>query len=347
MSISFEQLTLFPLKLDKSFESELTSKKSSATAISTRLLDSFGVVSIPFLGCDFDTIYPELKKQIPSEKITFDYDDINTLVACETVCSAICHQMNWDFLRQAVHKKTLKDPDWLEPKSLVDISESEIENLLASYNKPERIRANERMVILRQVGNLAKRHGSFANIFFESNRQLLPEVQIRQNLLECPVFSQDPEEKKLQLLLQKLSNYPQLSGLTVFCKPAVDYHLIRCFLRRGLLFPKAKLSKEFLMSTGIQRRESTVGALRKLCGDLVQEISNYTGLSVNSVNQIEWHVGRSICKEGEPDCYLKGPDSGWACRKYSKCPFCKTCCALNFNHDLLHIEEPTYLGTSY
>lgn len=345
-SISFEQLTFFPNEIDENFESEV-SKKAGTAAVSVRLLDAFDVASIPFLGCDFDQVYPELEKNIPSETIVFDYSDINTTIACEAVCSAICHQMNWDYLRQAVYVKTLEHSDWLEPESLAVISENEISSLLSGYKKPERIRANERTAILRQIGGLAKKHGSFAKMFLEDSGKVLSEIQIRQNLLECSAFSQDPEEKKLQLLLQKLSIYPQLSELAAFCKPAVDYHLIRCFLRRGLISPKTKLSIDYVLSTEIQRRESTVGALRQLCGHLIQEISNYTGLSINSVNQIEWHIGRSICKEGEPDCYLKELDSAWTRGKYNKCPFCETCCALNFNHDLLCIEEPTYLGTSY
>lgn len=346
MSISFEQLTLFPDKTEENIESDVY-KKASAAAVSVRLLDAFDVASIPFLGCDFDRVYPELKKNIPGEAIIFDCSDINTIIACESVCSAICHQMNWDYLRQAIYKKTLEHSDWLEPESLAAITENEIGSLLANYNKPERIRAKERAAILRQIGSLAKKHGSFVKIFLGEGGKALSELQIRQNLLECSVFSQDPEEKKLQLLLQKLSIYPQLSELAAFCKPAVDYHLIRCFLRRGLISPKTKLSIDYVLSTEIQRRESTVGALRQLCRLLIQEISDYTGLSINSVNQIEWYIGRSICKEGEPDCYLKGLDSVWAHGKYDKCPFCETCCALNFNHELLHIEEPTYLGTSY
>lgn len=345
--MSFEQLTLFANdKSETDFENEISNKKINVS-ISTRLLDAFDVSNIPFLGCDFDMIYPELEKNIPGEAIIFDYDDINTIIACEMVCSAICHQINWDFLRQAVYKKTLKQSDWLKPESLMKISENEISILLVNYSKPERIRANERMAILRQIGILAKKHGNFKKIFLDNNENVLPEIQIRQNLLECPVFSQDPEEKKLQLLLQKLSIYSYFAEMTSFCKPAVDYHLIRCFLRRGLIAPKTKLSMDYVFSTDITRRESTVGALRQLCGFLIKKISNYTGLSINSVNQIEWNIGRSICKEGEPDCYLEGIDSAWARKIYSKCPFCKTCCALNFNHDLLYVEEPTYLGTSY
>ena len=35
---------------------------------------------------------------------------------------------------------------------------------------------------------------------------ILSEEKVRENLLQCSVFSNDPAEKKMQLLLQKLSN---------------------------------------------------------------------------------------------------------------------------------------------
>ena len=316
-------------------------------SVSARLLESFAVSEIPFLGCDFDKLYPVLNEIIPNERVEFYYADINTVIACETICAAICHQMNWDFLRQVVLEKTEEQINWITPEALSAVSEDIICGLLAGYNKPERIRAGERASILRSVGDLAKKHGSFKNLFLDNSLSLLPEAQIRGNLLECCAFAQDPEEKKLQLLLQKLSNYTQLAGLASYCKPAVDYHLIRCFLRRGLIYPTTKLGKEFVFSPEIQRQESTMGALRQLCATLVKDISNYTGLSINSINQIEWQIGRSICKEGAPDCDLKGEDANWVLSNYDKCPFYNTCCAINYNQRLLSIEEPTYTGSSY
>lgn len=311
------------------------------------MLEAFSVSAIPFLGCDYDTVYQDLERTIPGEKVVFDYPDIGMVIASEMICSAICHKINWDYLRYAVYKRTQEQTEWLEPESLINTTAYDVSNMLRTYNKPERIRAEERALILRRVGLLARRYGGYKNIFLSSSGKVLSEKVIRNRLLECPAFSHDPEEKKLQLLFQKLSNYPQLAELASFCRPTVDYHLIRCFLRRGLISPKTKLSTEFVLSPETQRRESTVGALRQLCATLVMEISNYTGLSIKSVNQIEWVVGRSICKEGDPDCYIRGKESEWAHSKYSKCPFFRTCCAVNFNPELLHITEPNYQGSSY
>ena len=350
MNITWEQLSLFPDELPINQHSQDRKRlyfASAPSAVSERLLESFHVSDIHFFGCDFDDIYPKLNKIIPGDTVLFAYTDINTFIASEMVCAAICHQINWDYLRKAVFKKTLQQPKWLEAEALSVISESEVTAMLADYNKPERIRANQRTRLLQSIGMLASRHKGFMRLFLSESGVLLSEEQIRNNLLECIAFSEDPGEKKLQLLFQKLSNHPRLADMARFSKPAVDYHLVRCFLRRGLISPKTKLGVEFIDSVEIQRHESTVGALRQLCGHLIQDISSYTGLSISAINQIEWHVGRSICTEKKPDCFLEYPDADWIRGEYSMCPFNTTCCALNYNQKLLHIMEPNYIGTSY
>ncbi len=347
--MSFDQLSLFD---DVSMVTPTSSTSNEETSletdpISSRLLKSFGVASIPFINCDYDRVYPEIASIVPGEKVIFEKTELNTVIACETVCAAICHQMNWDFLRTAVWKKTQEQPQWISAEALINITSEEVRLMLKSYNKPDRIRANERATILREVGFLAQEHGGFYSIFFDSNNILLSESRILENMWECPAFSKDPEKKKFQLLLQKLSNYEPLKQLAHYCKPAIDYHLIRCFLRRGLIYWKNELGKQFFEDVQIQRKESTVGALRQKCSVVLYEICNYTDLSVNTVNQIEWNIGRSVCKEGHPDCLLEQPDSRWLRRKFKRCPFYMTCCAINFNSELLRLNEPTYIGSSY
>lgn len=349
--MDIKQISLFSDEMEVNDDAKTKIKLSKEIPnTSKRMLEAFNVSEIPFFECNFENLYPKLASIVPEEAIHFDVWGLEIAIACETVCAAICHQMNWDYLRHAVFEKTCSDIEWVSPDSLSNISSASVTNLFSKYNKPERIRANERTVILRQVGNLAKDHGGFSNLFFDVNGSMLPEEQIHRNFYKCEVFSQDPEEKKLQLLFQKLSNYTPFLQLAHFCKPAVDYHLIRCYLRRGLISPKNKLGKEFIFGSSggrTERKESTIGALRQLCSILVQRISSYTNLSINAVNQVEWHVGRSVCTEGMPDCNLENPDLTWLRAEYNKCPFYSSCCAAKYNHDLLYIEEPLYKGTSY
>jgi len=327
---------------------QLARKTNDVIVISKQISREFDIYEIPFFECDFDTIYPSIASILPKEAVSFSELSFENSIACEVVCAAICHQINWDFLRRTILAKTMRDECWMAGERLGNISEEDVDELFMNYKKPERIRAKERCEILHEVGKLICNVGNYQRLFLDKDENLLPIELIRNRLLDCTVFSKDPKEKKLQLLLQKLSNYDRLRKLSAYCKPAIDYHLIRCYLRRGLLRPKTTYAEEYLKDSTTERKETTVGALRHLCSKLLEDIAWYTELDIRTVNSIEWNIGRAVCTQDNPDCFLETDDTIWLKEKYVRCPFYKNCMARqNEENGLLHINEPEYKGTSY
>lgn len=325
-----------------------TDTKGVLGLVSEGLKESFETYDIPFLGCDFNAVYPAVLAVIPQEQITFEEFDSNTAVMCEIICAAICHQINWDFLREAVLNQTRKQPDWLTPQELINVAESEVQNILGHYKKKENIKAAERTEMLHSVGRWAITYCQIIDAFIDGNRTLLPMNRIKASLKNCEVFRTDPEEKKMNLLLQKLDLIPSLYGIGQYAKPAIDYHLLRLYLRRGLLYARTKYAYDYITSPEVSRKERTVAALRELCSKLLGQISLYTGLSITEVNLVEWHVARSVCDREKPDCELQGKESQWLKPRFKVCPFCHTCTAWNHSaNSLLTVKEPLYKGTSY
>lgn len=350
--MDYVQLSFFPTdnegkNNEKEDENSPKDLKEQHQLISERLKKEFDVVAIPFLKCNFDYIYPRLAEIIPREHIFFDSFGQNILVMSEIVCAAICHQMNWDYLRSALFSKLKEDSNWVLPNRLIYVEEKEVADLFCSYNKPERVRAKERMKILRGVGEWAKAFIHSSSIFLDSSGKLLPKEVVRRNLLICDTFAMDVEEKKMQLLLQKLSSYKEFKGLSAYCQPAIDYHLIRTYLRRGMLYAKTEYAKGYIMNQSAERKDSTVAAVRHLCAELMLDICVYTDLDVNTINQIEWHIGRSICLQENPDCNLENNESQWLRPFFSSCPFSDTCEAKCGNSKLMGLKEPSYKGSSY
>lgn len=340
-----EQLSIFSATDKK--ESKNNASHHKPSVVSEYTMSMFQVLEIPFLGCNFDSIYPSVAKLLPNDEISYKEFPFDTAITCEIICAAICHQMNWDYLRKAVYRKTRNTPDWLIPQNLQLISEDVVADLFSKYPKKERIRKEERTAILREVGIWLQNFLDVKSVFLSSNNELLDINTIRNNISACAVFTNDPEEKKLQLLFQKLSSFLLLQGLKKYYKPAIDYHLIRCYTRRGLIMAKTKQGLDYLLNEDSKRKESTVAAIRQLCSDLMLSICQYTSLDVLTVNQIEWNVGRSVCVQNKPDCYLKCNDSDWLKPTFSRCPFFDTCTARIHNKELLTINEPTYEGSSY
>lgn len=354
--MNIKQLSLFPdtnqdiTEVDNSAKicnSNEDEQRKYISLISERLFEEFSILQIPFLGCNFENIYPKVSSIMPADSIDFYQFGLETSIACELICAAICHQINWDFLRNAIYIKTKGSPQWVHFDNLIHITEMEVAQILQGYKKPERIRASERAELLREVGIIGKTLKSYKEIFLDEHLNIYPLETVRNNLLCCSTFSCDPSEKKLQLLLQKLSKIKELSGLASYSQPAVDYHIIRCYLRRGLLYPQTQYAKSFISAPSTQRKERTVGALRQLCGELMQQISRFTLIDINTINLVDWNIGRSVCIENDPDCFLTLEGSKWLKNSFNCCPFYETCVACHEKKDYLKIREPLYKGKSY
>lgn len=347
--MQYEQLKLFPFddgsKINKA-DGDLQKSKLNVN-VSEKIAGEFAIQTLPFLGCDFDVKYPIIKELVPKEAITFVEFGMEQAIMCEIISAAICHQINWDYLRKRIYEKTKSSPEWLHFKHLETINVDEVYNMLSTYDKEERIRAKERCEIINEIGNWAKRFIDIKKVFFKSEGTLWDYDVIHNNMLLCSVFSKDPQEKKLQLLIQKLSAIESMEALSLYYRPAIDYHLIRSYIRRGLVYSKTKHAREYIENNLAERTEKTVAAIRIHCADMMYEISIYTGLDINIINLIEWHVGRSICTQDKADCKLETEDSQWLKPVFKTCPFYNTCMARCCNQDYLNIQEPNYHGSSY
>lgn len=348
-SMQYEQLKLFPF--EENFQSDKTGeclqKNVHSTNISEKIAEEFTIQSLPFLGCDFDKIYPMVRDLLPKESITFEEFGMEQAIMCEIICAAICHQINWDYLRKQVYEKTKFTPEWLFFDNLESMTEDEVYKMLCTYDKAERIRAEERSDIIRKIGKWAKTFNEIKRVFFKSEGILWGYEVIHNNILMCPAFSEDPQEKKLQLLIQKLSTLENMGELSLYYRPAIDYHLIRNYLRRGLIYSKTKHAREYIENNLAERTERTVAAIRMHCASMMDEISIYTGLDISIINLIEWHIGRSVCTQNKADCKLETKDSQWLKPVFETCPFYNTCMARCYNQDYLMVQEPNYKGSSY
>lgn len=344
-----EQLKLFPSKeIEENVNRrETTSENSCNINISEKIADEFEIQRLPFFGCDFDVVYPMIKELLPNEIVTFDEFGEEKAILCEIICAAICHQINWDYLRECIYKKTKSNPEWLSFNNLESMTESEVYDILRTYNKVERIRAEERCNIIRMIGKWANKFCDINKVFFNDAGKLLDYEVIRNNILLCTVFSKDPQEKKLQLLIQKLSVFENMKELSLYYRPAIDYHLVRTYLRRGLIYGKTKYAQQFIENNLVERKERTVASIRMHCAKMIDEISVYTGLDISTINLIEWHIGRSVCTQDKADCELETRDSNWLKPTFEKCPFYNSCMARCYNHDYLEVQEPNYNGSSY
>lgn len=316
--------------------------------ISRRMLDGFLGFEPSLDAISYQKIYALLRDIIPREETTFEDLGTERIIACELICSSICHNINWEFLRKAVLRDVMDHPEHTTPKGLSALKPVDVEKMLLGYWHQERIRAKERCELLQAIGtSVYNNEGCFSSIFFYKTRSPRHVKDVDARLNRIASYSSDPERKKLNLLYQTLSDYHGFEFLADAYRPTIDYHIIRMYLRRGVVSPANAQTYEYIFDDSVSRREGTVGALRNICANSLETISWMTRLNIKSANRIEWWVGRTICTNGNPDCDLRSDESSWLRDSFEKCPYFDTCYARQYNPKFLEINEPQYRGASY
>jgi uncharacterized protein (DUF362 family) len=285
---------------------------------------------------------------MPREKV--DFTDLGKRAAaqCELITAAICHQINWDFLRQRIKEETIKDPHRWEINRIRAIKSGEIEEMLTGYPRTERIRARERAKMLRELSVLfTSTDYSFLDVLDEVGPNLVGSHGLLSLLCRSRVFSEDPEMKKAYVLVHSLYRsklWRCNDELNI--RPAIDYHIMRLYIRRGNVCARTKEGEKYLKES-VRRRPSTTSALRALVAEAMWAVAGFSGKSIVDVNGAEWWIGRTVCVRQAPDCNLMSEESAWLRGRFSACPSKDVCSAIGMDQSLLNAQEPRERSTFY
>lgn len=264
---------------------------------------------------------------------------------------SICHQFNWDFLQGAM-------AGWLLPTPTARLAEiehvtpSDISKLLAGYPKPERVHAQQRATMLRETARaLSALHADGALDRQIRLARLAGDDGFYAVMRAVPAFREDELEKKVRVLAHDVFR----EGIIIFrdpenLRPAVEYHLIRLYLRTGRVFPKGDGVREALLSSPLGPRPRLVKLLRQGVEEAMKLTSFYSGLDVATLNYVEWQIGRTLCLP-DPPAFCRAPpeeplpgDVAIVCP--GRCAFSKFCQSLNDSgYDWFH--EPQFQKAIY
>jgi len=288
----------------------------------------------------------------PGRKLTPHSNDARDQLTVKIAVTAICHQFNWDFLSARLGSRLLgQDVGIVE--SIKRVSTADFQQWFSDYDQPERIRAEERSSMLREVGRTLERE-------FEGNAELLlsrchahlagPDGFFELMDHFAP-YREDPLRKKTNVLTHELVR----SGVVQFTDaeniaPAIDYHLIRLYLRTGRVYPLHSFIFEDLASGDPRPRTRLVKVLREKVAEAVRLTAFLGGLTVPDLNFIEWQLGRSICGRGTPTCIsgirARPLDPEVAKLFDTNCPYSESCTAFQ-NPRWLQLQEPVFKKTFY
>lgn len=242
-----------------------------------------------------DTVNPWSGAPIPAQ-ITFKLFFVS-----------ICHQINWDFLQQRMFEHFFS-PDHSVMLASASIAKPQsISEMLAGYHRQERIRPSERAKYLRETAHaIDESYGNDLMQLVASNR-IFGSDGFFDRLAQIPAFCEDPLSKKANALAQELAR----EGIVNFSDadlipPAIDYHLIRLYLRTGRVVandPDVFRS----LSTGKTHRMRLVRLLREGVAEALALTASFAKMPVHQLNYLEWQIARNRCEADFTNCDNEWP----------------------------------------
>ncbi|MBD3653872.1 hypothetical protein [Kangiella sp.] len=296
--------------------------------------------------------------QRPAEFFTWSDRSLELQLAFKVAFISICHQFNWDFMQATLAAKLLKhETDFAE--YLLSVKSTDLSDWLKKYPKQERVRAKERAFILRDVGKTLSEvyAGSLERFYEHCSRSFLDNSNNKQGesfheiMDQFEGFRKDSLKKKTNVLSHDLIKENIVSFVDEEnSQPAIDYHIMRLYIRTGRVIPTDPSLFKFL-SGAPNPRGTLVRLLREAVAQAERLTAYYSGLNVADLNYIEWQIGRSICKNKAPVCQsLKFPsgfpdDVSKLCD--NNCPYIEICLSYNQMSEFISFEEPLYVSTDY
>jgi hypothetical protein len=261
---------------------------------------------------------------------------------------AVCHQINWDFLQNRLFGILLRDEPADLAQRLSVITARDIKKLLADYDKPNRIRAVERAKLLRDIGlRLLELWGGDASQLIDATGgRVAGPMGYLETLNKFAAYSEDPLRKKSHVLLQDLlrERIVEINDPENII-PAIDYHIIRLYLRTGRVVSIDPIITPYLQERPYPRPR-LVKLLRKSVADALSLTSLYADMPVADLNAIEWQLGRTLCILPEPRCDSTTDESELAQFCKSGCGYRSFCAAYRKSEER-SLKEPQFFGRFY
>ncbi len=235
------------------------------------------------------------------------------VIKCFYAC-AICNNMNWDFLCKNVIPTIYLETDGFEFKKICEISTGKFEEYFMDYPKKHKIEADNRLAMLRKLSNyVGHTEGKVFDKILKVH-MLEGEHGLLNIINTLPVFCDDPLHKKGNLLVQILLRegiiHVEDESNT---EPAVDYHVIRFFLRTGFI----QFNNEEIfdcLSSNANFELDEINDLRQTISECMKYIYRKSGIAIAKLSFIAWSIGRDYCRNEHAICDDKG-----------NCPVCKIC----------------------
>lgn len=213
----------------------------------------------------------------------------------------ICDRLNWDFTLGPLATSLWSMTEGFVPAKVESLSTQDFQRAFGSYKRSDgRVQYAARLRRLRDIARHFARHKIPERL--RSSSTALGDHGALSLLRESPVFSDDPVHKKCNALLHELVRRRLVTlSDSAAIPPAVDYHILRLYLRTGRVLVTDQQIYERLIARTPMRIE-LLTELRKATADAVMRTAWFAAVSISVLNDAEWAFARQACRRDAVWC---------------------------------------------
>ncbi len=225
---------------------------------------------------------------------------------------AICNQLNWDFVLGPLALSLSAETGGLDANGVLELSDAAFRQAFNGYRrKDEGLQYKSRLTHLKQLAEFFRSTDCVRELW--STHRVASDDGALAYLSHWPVYQDDPLQKKANALLHELVRRRLIDVVDPEnLEPAVDYHLLRFYLRTGRIVVTDRDLEERLIARTRVRIE-VITELRRAVAEAMCYTAWLCSRALSDVNHAEWAFARRACRR----------DEVWCAR--SECPIADMC----------------------
>lgn len=213
----------------------------------------------------------------------------------------ICDRLNWDFVLGTLAPRLWDASDGFSIRKLEEISVPAFKRMFDGYSRADgSIEFGRRLDNVRQIAAYVRNADVISKL--RSATTIHGEHGVLSILQAIPIYNRDPLFKKVNALLHEMIRRNLISVADPNdVEPAIDYHILRLYLRTGRVAVVDREIEERLIRRTRFRIELTT-ELRRTVSEALKYTAWMAGVSVSRLNELEWAFGRTACRRDRVWC---------------------------------------------
>jgi hypothetical protein len=245
----------------------------------------------------------------------------------------ICDRLNWDFLMGVVARRLDLMTDQFSAELIRRLRLSDIREALSGYKRQgDTIDFKHKADHLKAIAECES-----ANRIVDRLEQAAfvgGDEGVETLLSAVPAYSEDPLHKKVNAFVQECVRRELLILRDPEnISPAVDYHIIRLYLRTGRVWVPDEYLRKRLVARGRVRIEA-ITQIRSAVAEAMRYTAWLCRIGISQLNELEWLFARNACRQNRTWCYSQG----------TVCPLASSCLSTTLRPAMMLAEPESHHG---